>query len=466
MKSLVLGEHNRIYRWNRTSEPPAESEGRLFLSARLYHRLHQYDRSRAKDGNDIFEWHDDHARLRQWVGVVQIPGLSVEILPKVDFRLDANDYGSSVIEQVEARSNLLYMLSMAGDIPTRERDVAELASRKSPLLESLAAIFAKRLLSELLCGPVRDYVRYEENLRILKGKLDVSRHITKNCGHRERFLCRYDEFTLDTPLNRLFLFACKVLLASTHAPKTQEDLKYCLLALEGVTDVAVGRSLLDSIVLTRQNERFADLYHFCRLLLLDQAPLIQAGSSQCFSLLFDMNLLFEGFVAGFIQRHVIPKLGGVELFRQARGQRRFLLNSAKGGILPLRPDILIRRNNRLLIIDTKWKRLSDHQGRNRFSLSNSDLYQLYAYTHRYASDGSFLLYPAIPGFKKQDYAILDASGTATERSIGVRFICINRNLHNAVQRGELAAELMELIIDGLGLSGSTNNAILPAKGVA
>ena len=77
----------------------------------------------------------------QWVGVIQVPGLQVEILPKID-EADLNGKNE---KETQARSNLLYMLSVAGQVPVRERDVARLASRKASLSETLAAIFADRL---------------------------------------------------------------------------------------------------------------------------------------------------------------------------------------------------------------------------------------------------------------------------------------------------------------------------------
>ena len=121
----------------------------------------------------------------------------------------------------QARSNLLYMLSVAGQVPVRERDVARLASRKASLSETLAAIFADRLRRELLRGPERAYIRREENLRQFKGKLLIAQQALHNAAHRERFFCRFDEFSEDTLMNRIFRAACQVLLDATHTPSTQ-----------------------------------------------------------------------------------------------------------------------------------------------------------------------------------------------------------------------------------------------------
>ena len=145
------------------------------------------------------------------------------------------------------------MLAVAGDVPVRSRDVARLASRQAPLSETLAAIFADRLLGELLRGPERAYLQREENLRRFKGKLLISQQTLKNAAHRERFFCRFDEFCDDTVMNRIFRAACRVLLETTRTPSTQDLLRHCLLVLDQVEDVVIHDELFDRVTLTRQS---------------------------------------------------------------------------------------------------------------------------------------------------------------------------------------------------------------------
>src|SRR5262249_7527645 len=155
------------------------------------------------------------------------------------------------------------------------RDVAQLITRRAPLSDTLATIFARRLLAELLRGPERTYVREEENLRTVKGKILVSRHVLHNAAHRERFFCGYDELTANTPMNQLFKLASRMLLGATYTPATQDDLRHCLLLLESVDDVAEIKNFAARVVIHRQNERFADLYSFCRLILAGLSPTVE-----------------------------------------------------------------------------------------------------------------------------------------------------------------------------------------------
>ena len=426
MKRLIVQEHTRITRWDSAGEPPSSPH----IERRLYNRLRRFDQHGRSEGERVFSWGDGSTRTTQWVGVIQVPGLQVEVLPKVD---DAQDS--------QARSNLLYMLSVAGQVPVRDRDLARLASRKAPLSETLTAIFADRLRRELLRGPERAYMRREENLRRFKGKLLIAQQTLRNAAHRERFFCRFDEFSEDTLMNRIFRAVCRVLLDSTHTPSTQDKLRHCLLLLDGVEDVFIQDELFDQITITRQNERFADVLRFCRLILRERSPSVQAGSERSFSLLFDMNRVFEGFVAGFLKKQVIPQLDGYRLYPQAKNQRLHLMTSKGRGVLPLRPDLLIRASDdRLFVLDTKWKQLSGERAQG--GVGRDDLYQLYAYTKRYECERSVLLYPDV-GTECRDFKILPTGG-----QIGVRFVNLSGDLHKRSDRDALACQLTHIVKEG------------------
>lgn len=447
MKRLVISEHGRLKRRGK-QEPPPSTDGRIYLEGHLYDRLRHFDQAGRAESERVFRWEDGEARAQQWVGVIELPGLQLEILPKVDMVTTSRLETPESCHQV--RSNLLTMLAIAGEIPVRSRELAHLESRKAPLSETLAAIYAKRLLSELLKGLDRAYLEREENLRQFKGKLAIPKHVSRNAAHRERFFCRYDELSEDTLMNRLFRAACLKLLATSRSPSTQESLRYCLLALEGVSDIVVHDDLFERVALSRQNERFADILSFSRLILSDRSPATQAGGTRSFSLLFDMNKVFERFLAAFLTKSVIPRIEGTRLFPQAKHHTRHLMTRNGRGVLPLRPDLLIEGpDGRKAVLDTKWKRLSP-KGSGRSGVGVADLYQLFAYTRRYGSQRSVLLYPWIPGVSSQNFEILDPAGALSGEHVGVRFVKLNRDLRLASERQALAAELETLVLESLG----------------
>jgi 5-methylcytosine-specific restriction enzyme subunit McrC len=445
LKRLVVTEHTRIER--RAGDARADDRNSVCLEGRHYDRIRAFDRVDRETRDRIFEWSDGYARTTQWVGVVQVPGVQIEILPKVDAL--AGSAGSEEA-QFETRRNLLYMLSVSGDVPVRDRDIARLALRQAPLSETLASIFADRLRGELLLGPERAYHAQEANLRSFKGKLLIARQALRNAAHRERFYCRYDEFSEDTPMNRIFRASCRALLEVTRTPATQDALRHCLLLLDGVADVEIQEADFGRIALNRQTERFEDILRFCRLLFSGHTPTIEAGGTRTFSLLFDMNKVFERFVAAFLRRYVVPRLSDVTVFPQAAHHKRHLMESAGAGVLRLEPDVLVESPGGRLIIDTKWKLLAPGK-RGRGGVADADLYQLYAYTRRYGCKRSVLLYPFMAGLEPREFGVLDANGVLSGECVSVRHVHLHRNLHQEAERRALTQELEAILREGLGL---------------
>ena len=57
----------------------------------------------------------------------------------------------------------------------------------------------------------------------------------------------------------------------------------------------------------------------------------------------------------------------------------------------LRPDIVMKRGERTVILDTKWKSLVDNE-RVNYGISQADMYQMYAYSKKYDTSEIWLLY--------------------------------------------------------------------------
>ena len=58
----------------------------------------------------------------------------------------------------------------------------------------------------------------------------------------------------------------------------------------------------------------------------------------------------------------------------------------------LRPDIVIRKGSKTVVLDTKWKLLSDDP-ENHYNISEKDVYQIFAYARAYDITDVFLIYP-------------------------------------------------------------------------
>jgi 5-methylcytosine-specific restriction enzyme subunit McrC len=90
----------------------------------------------------------------------------------------------------------------------------------------------------------------------------------------------------------------------------------------------------------------------------------------------------------------------------AQGGLRFCLDELRDGEIvagrfQTRPDIMILQGDRpVLLIDTKWKRLSSRVDDPKQGVSQSDVYQMMAYGRIYGCPKLMLLYPHHHGLEK------------------------------------------------------------------
>jgi len=120
-----------------------------------------------------------------------------------------------------------------------------------------------------------------------------------------------------------------------------------------------------------------------RMLLEAEWQNTSSGHGTGISLLFPMNLLFERYVARWLQRVLPPGSVSVQ-------QRQHTL--LQHGAYPLIPDIVIDTPDGPLVIDTKWKDLGEQPGSTP-NVSQADLYQLASYGAAYNASRVILLYP-------------------------------------------------------------------------
>lgn len=427
MALIVIPEYGRIDR-------APENE-------RALERLRRFDQRQAQVNGTlpVFDWsRRDYVQAGSFVGVVQVPGMTVEILPKVD---GTKGEGGNFVKD-NAQNNLLYMLSLTRKIPVEERDLAALARQRMPLLDALIRIFVERLFAELLRGLDHAYFHREENLPRLKGKLLMTEQVRRNVADWGRHFVAYDEFVSDTWLNRIIKATCRQLLDMTSLIGNQKRLRETLVLLEEISDVQIASHHFDKVHLTRNTERFRTILDFCRMVLLRQSPLAKVGPDRSFSLLLPMEKLFEEFIAAFIRKHASHfGLAPAEVHPQARNRLAYLVRKGAERKFQLRPDIVIdgTNGNPRLIIDTKWKYLMSDIEDSKNGVPQADMYQLYAYATRYRCPDNILLFPHVDGVEGKCYTLDNDERT----SLRVCTVSLNRDLLKSGDRKAFLAELRE-----------------------
>ncbi|WP_226637851.1 McrC family protein [Novosphingobium profundi] len=362
----------------------------------------------GKDGHAILTHYHDHVKCAQMVGVLSAPGISLEILPKIDPTSPAEDAPT-------VRARLVSLIDLALDLKLAEGEAAAMARDAQSLLDLFIRIFARRLAAQVRQGLPRHYLAREDDLRALRGRLDVTRQFTVNAVRPDRLSCRYDEFDSDIPLMQVMACTIVTLRKRTRTLSTARLLDELRFAFDDVTLLAPGRLPWQDITIDRSNRRWESLLKLARMLLGQdwQATAHHAAGPQGHSLLFPMNDLFEKAVANLL-RHSLGEQG---YDVRAQDQSQYCLHENGRNFFQMRPDIVIRKGARTVaIIDTKWKPLdADHLAHGHWGqqepdahgeaavlsgkggVSQGDVYQMMAYAHVHRCDQLMLLYPARPG---------------------------------------------------------------------
>ena len=313
-------------------------------------------------------------QARNYVGVLQTKsGLTIEILPKIADKNDAE----------RSKAVFIKMLKTLRNFPFKSSNLASLKTQNLPLLEIFISMFLCELEALVKKGIKSDYVALEENLNFLKGKLNINEQIKRNSIHKERFYVRYSEFLSDININRIIKTTLKFLYKKSNSSKNQQKIREILFIFDEVLECEDYKNFFAKLVMNRQVKHYEQTLLWCKIFLLGDTFTPHKGDDLAFALLFDMNALFESYVGNFIKK----SFPGTIL----QHSEKHLVEDPKS--FKLRPDIFLKGK---FIADTKWKIISSRDG-----ISQADLYQLYAYGKKHECDKLHLIYPKIDDIRQK-----------------------------------------------------------------
>ncbi|MCP1399478.1 hypothetical protein CON42_11950 [Bacillus thuringiensis] len=328
--------------------------------------------------SEYISWGNKSIKFINYVGFIQCSTFSIEILPKVALH---NDYN-------QMRKVLIGMLNDCGYLNVKTSTLSQLQLIDGSLLEIFGRIYASHLFKELIKGIMMEYQQVENNLMMLKGSLIVQKHIKENLSRNKKYMayCEYEERTINHEINQVFVAANQLLLKNIKDIETQKILKQINHMLDGIQLRTFSKKQLTRINLDRINKRFETPLLLAKQFLMNVTASFSVKNNNSFSFLFEMNDLFEKYITALVKQ--VTKHAVYEQHKEYK----LLVNEDNGkDIFQLKPDIVVDEGNTQIIIDTKWKTLTNG---NRSGVKREDLFQMYAYLTRYdRAKTAILLYP-------------------------------------------------------------------------
>jgi len=337
---------------------------------------------------------------RNYVGLITMKdGTVIEILPKI--------FGGDISES-DTKRIFLEMLRTLKDVSFKEFNVSNLKTDRLNLFEIFISMFTAEASTLVKQGLKSSYSPVEANERFFKGKLNVPQDIKHNYVSRERFFVKYDEWSINRAENRLIKATLCFLQKQTGDDLNKLNISRLLQLFDGVESSTDYEADFVKCAVDRSMSHYEKALSWCRVFLRGNSFTAFAGSEVAVALLFPMERVFESYVAAKIRRH-IP--AGVELRTQ---DTRYSLFDRPVKAFRIRPDIVLIDGDDTVVMDTKWKLLSESI--RNYGISQSDMYQMYAYGKKYNAKKVVLLYPQSDNLRGSNISFHSDDGVSIEVS--------------------------------------------------
>jgi 5-methylcytosine-specific restriction enzyme subunit McrC len=330
-----------------------------------------------RNNNEYFTGIRNGVKFTKYVGVIQIGGLTIEILPKADKQAhsDKADYS-------KWRNALLKMLAVCRHIKVDSVSEANLNKRYYSLLELYFDLFLDEVVVLLKQGLVKKYSRESSNTSALKGRIIFSRNIQQNLIHQERFHTSHQVFNYEHTINQILLKALRVLSKIVTSSSIKDRVARIKLDFPEVSEIEITKSHFDKIKESRKTIPYNEALKIAKMIILNYSPDIRNGKENMLALLFDMNKLWEEYIYRMLQRANMK-----EYKVSFQNSQKFWESKT------IRPDLVVIKTtagaSETFVIDTKWK-VMDYR-----NPSDDDLKQMYAYNLYWDAGKSMMLYPKI-----------------------------------------------------------------------
>ena len=378
---------------------------------------------------EAFKITPNSLQATSWVGVVKCGNFQVQVLPKL---LASNAYD----KETTILKNLVFMLAYTRNLEIKSLESSMLSKCENPFLEILIREFANSLFESLKKHSPKSYIRQEDNLGFLKGKLKISGHIRHNLTNQAHFYCEYDEFSEDNVLNQLFYYVATCL---SNISKDNENKKILSLIKNFYSEISwvpFDKVKANKVKLYRNQLSFEKPLKLAKMFVENSSVDLTINKVKNIALLWDMNKLFEEFVFEIMRRYnkngwKVVAQKGKKLLQQDNSKKRNTF-----------VDIFAYKGNKRLILDTKYKTFEGLD-----SFSNSDVFQVTTYCLLHEAKKAILIYPQWTK-EKLDIAPCNLNTPGDVKPYEIQFKTVNLMQDIKKNLSSIITEVNQILEDG------------------
>ncbi len=338
-------------------------------------------------------------RTNEYVGTIVFNGAQVNIFPKVF----ESRGGSNSLDHL--MSNLVQWLEYCSKLDFPFVSIKSDLNGIDNFKELFITLFAKKLAQVLEHGSYYKYEDRIEDLRVIKGRLNINDYISRKIpsGKYDVFRCEYSTFEYDNLFNRIIKYVCRKLFNQTR-PVNQKILRNVIFRMSDVSDTICIARDCDRVTLNRMQSEYCSILSLCKIFLLNDLPGYTMDTKESFCFLFPMPLIFEGFIGGFL-RSILDGKGRVELQKSDQPLINNIRYAGKsyGPAFMMRHDIICTIEDKVFLMDTKYKKIQRFENAKEDEtlwkmqlikgVSQQDLYQVSMYAAKRNLKKAYIIYP-------------------------------------------------------------------------
>lgn len=339
-------------------------------------------------------------KTKNYVGTIVFKGQQLNIFPKI-FREDKDDTDTSELTLKHLMKNLVCWIEYCTKIDYPYISISSDLDDSNDLRDLFIKLYIRYVKNALDRGLFYRYEEQTEACSSIKGKIDIKDYFSRKLpnGMPDKFSCTFSSFVFDNPLNRIIKYTCKSLMNETSAAN-QKIIRHILMKLKDVSDVKCTPNDCNQMRLSRLHKNYSVILSMSKMFLLNKTSSYNVDDTESFCFLFPTEVLFEGFIGGFLQG-VLGSEGKVRLqaSEQALIDNVVYEGESYGRAFTMRHDILAEYHGKVFVLDTKYKlirRFKDNPELKQSivsDISQSDLYQIGTYAAKKGLSDGYLLYP-------------------------------------------------------------------------
>lgn len=270
--------------------------------------------------------------------------------------------------------NVYYMLSYAFQT-LQTQNYSNVATEEfHNVAELCAAILVKGISAQLKRGLGRAYIDKTESLSSLQGKLNISESIKTQTMLKKQMVCNYDEFSINTELNRIIKSTVLILLRAKIGKARKKELRNLMIFFGIVDEIDLHRVDWNHHY-NRNNATYQMLISICFLVYKGLLQSQQDGTTKLMDFLDEQRMyrLYEKFILEYYRKE------HPELIASA-SQISWQLDDCFDDMLPkMNTDIMLTKGNSVLIIDAKYYTHMTNVKFGANKLYSNNLYQIFTY---------------------------------------------------------------------------------------